>query len=286
MGMKIRKGRIGSDEAPAERPPLVDPHEVEGDIFPEGVQEYDATETLPPIVLTEDDQPAGLVAQVLALSKPGRGMIGRTITLGQNQADTILDWQVGDDESAIPVTILIGIPNVPNTNPAFPGRLTATVQYGIGGSQNVLTMDVTPGSIVTLPATFVRVNVSCDDSGVVGSTVDVSAFLCRFSVAHPPGKVTIYSTIALGVGAGVSRGIPSMARSFRAFVTNNAGNTGTWTVAVRNTNGVLRVAQHNMAAGVQDSGEVVIPGDGCFVEVFNTDGAIVVDNWRVVFDLY
>lgn len=220
----------------------------------------------------------------LSLSKPGRGMIGRTVTIAPGRTETILDWQTDDDESAIPVTLVLGIPNTPDniagTLPSYV-RLKALIKYGIGGSQNETFVDVVPGTMITLPASYIRVDVISDVSSQM--EMDVSAFLCRFATDHPPAKYTVEVPV-IPVLSDVLIPVPSLARSFRVYEDVAAGKK--WQVFLLTSNSAVAVRRTYTGADINDTGDITIPGDVFFILITNADAATPMGIGRLVFDLY
>jgi len=222
---------------------------------------------------------------VLGLSDPKRGMIGQSTLVDVGETVTIIDWQIDDDNSAVPVTLMLGIPNRADSlasNPIDIIRVHARVKYGIGGAQNEILLDVVPGNAITLTATFIRVEVISDDTST--GPVTVSAFLARFAIAHPPSKFTRFSIAPILPGAGVLRGVPSLARSVKVYA-NDGGNPTPWSVRFIDA-AAQTIARFDFAGGVSNSGELELPGDCFFVQIANTGAVFDLVTWRMLFDLY
>lgn len=223
------------------------------------------------------------VPVTLSLSKPGRGMIGRTVTVQPGMTENVLDWQTDDDDSALPVTLVLGIPNTPDTGGTLPNyvKLMAVIKYGIGGSQNETVVDVVPGNMLTIPASYIRVDIVSDASSQM--PMDVSAFLCRFATNHPPAKYTaVVPPLAPLSDALIP--VPSLARSVRVYMDVAVG--AKWSVYLLTSNSAVAVYRRYTGADVNDSGDITIPGDVFYILVINADAVIATGVGRVMFDLY
>jgi hypothetical protein len=227
---------------------------------------------------------------------PIKGVMGRSEKIGQNRQITLIDWSVDDDQSAVPVTILLCLPNTQDISVALPGKITATIQYGIGGAQNEMTVDILPGNIITLPATFIRVNINCDATGTPGAEVVVSGFICRMPDVHAPAKSTVYwdTIIPANVGGalfGHKFSIPSMARRVRAIINATPVGlptvpTGSWQFNLYRQDSVTTILTDDFPATITESPWYIIPGDVLFVGITNTDPLVDIVRSRLVFEMY
>lgn len=220
---------------------------------------------------------------VLALSPSKRGLIGQTAVINPGQTATLIDWQSDDDDSALPVTVYLGPPNTAIIQQDGPYTLEAIIQYGIGGAQHEVIVDVLPGMAITLPATFVRVDVRL--SAGSANPVGVSALICRFSTPHPPPKRTLSVTGPLVI-APLSFPVPAQAHSVRLFVVPAAPAGAPWRVRVLYNDGLTPLLSIDFPAGTNQSGQILLPGNCSSIEVSITGGAVNINITTAIFDIY
>lgn len=210
-----------------------------------------------------------------------RNTTGRIVTIAPGRREVILDWESSKSEAEL-VTIVIAPPNrsqalkVGDEGDKIDAH--AIIKYGVDGGQNEIEVDVFPGNMITLPASFVRVEVVARADNV--NDIDVSAFVAKGAAIHPPAKRTIRHDVVIPQGNQASIVIPSHARTVMLYT--KCGVQYQWSIDAADGTALVVFAP---PVGQEHDGTYILPSDAMLltIAVLGIGPAASV---RAVFELY
>lgn len=259
---------IALDVTPSGEPTIRDPHEIQGDIvFPNGEEEYEDRETYvrpnPLAELRRVELPSPMINVPGTQARAFRGQIGRAVDVPLNSEELILDFR-GEDDDILNLTVALFIVQpIPGTNlPHF------RMEWGTDGFQQFTNeLDATPGSIFTLPASFIRI--IGVNGAAPGDTVKMGASISRMPYPNNGrngARLTQVLTIASGA-TGILQ-IPTGAHSVDIFGSRDAGNVDSpyrisWGVGAGTVTGLQGYAPGEKA------GQLVVPGNAFSIRIDN-----------------
>lgn len=232
----------------------INPHEIDGDVYPEGVQEFDATETLPnPLESLHAEETSPIHQERAQIINPG-DQVGRFVTVPiflptangypSQPGVEIFTLRSKDYNSIFSVFVqsrpipdvtapaglaLQGFGDVKNvsylTGPTFPSvPHQIGIEFGAGGAQFQAHVDVDPGQIFTVGGSYIRLlayGVGRTPGGLVPNTVDIGAFVSLLPRGTPRAAKTSFNIGQIGAAgialASPGNGIPSFAKSLRVI---------------------------------------------------------------------
>lgn len=163
---------------------------------------------------------------------------------------------VGDDELASMMTITFDV--IPPPADTFTGgdvrRLRARIQWGTGGAQHEADVDVRKGTMVTVPASFLRVAVA--NEGTQLASVRVRASVGYFPKGNGLSPTRTRYIGAISGGSTADHVIPAFARNVTLLRT--LGTSG-YLLTFLDTNSV--VIGTVIVAGSADQFRIPVPND-------------------------
>lgn len=208
---------------------------------------------------------------------------GQATTLYVGESRSILQAHGGDEGSELFTIGLRAWPVKPLPIVNFRLRARAHILFGAGGASSTIVCDYSNGTLLTLPATSVRVSAEYLNEGTPADHVPVSfatflAYGTRPLGASLAPRLTMAPEILPALATGIVHEIPAWAVSAGAWST-----LGPTSVEVRfyAGDGTTLIATSGITAG----GELVaIPPDARFAAVKNLD-AVAAATFEVVFGL-
>lgn len=286
-------GRIlgqGSREAD---PNEINPHEIDGNIYPDGVQEFDATESLPNPIdeMRPINPPSSFEERMMMEGSP----IGRSQVISPGHVEDIIRYQ-SSDKVARPIGVILEMVPVGDFLPdgvvifngEFPDGLgsqgmipTFLIRWGIGGIQYRAEIDCYPGTMLTLNASFVHIQ----GSNKLGNANDVT-LRASMSPGVLKGRTPHLSyqiNADLPAAAALTRSVPPFANRVIGY---RAPTTGSFRLRFDGVPGVpsTRSTEIDFAAGVSMTNPVPIPGGCNNVALVNTSAAALTGA-TLVFDI-
>jgi hypothetical protein len=245
---------------------------------------------------------AGVARPILAAGNLGRvETIANLPTAGPSTFQILADVR-GDDERAIVMTVglfaeVFAAPALALTQV----RAAARLSFGVAGVQAVAEVDIpvngfkvfgpnvsdlpnAGGQILSVPASFLRVEALNETIGAVSFPLRIGAFFSYQTVglAKAPTRTRYFDFLVVPLAPAAFSGlepIPRFSTSFR-FLRFPAEPVR---VRMFNAGGGLVLDEVAIAAGAA-SPEFAVPADAAFVGFFN-DGAGAIDRGRFVFSL-
>jgi len=279
------------------------PHEIDGDIFPPDVQEYDATETLQnPLETLENKNVPGnvdptmhLLGKIITMAEQ---MVGRNVLVPAgtdlNRPVEIISLRCPDDLNSI-FSVTMGVQGVGQPGmPTPPGGefvrvgaggsvspTHAVIQWGAGAVQFESIVDINQGRVLTVGGSFLRVLATNNLISAAGVPVDATfsvfvSLLPKGSQKRPASYTNDSGPIA---GAGVfTQSIPPFARTVKIF---RAPATAPFTLQFLSVTGIV-IHEVAIPAG-GDCPEEPIPQTASGIGILN--GAIAITHAAVYFEM-
>lgn len=266
------------------------PHEIDGDVFPEGVEEFDATETLPNPLDTlkvDEQQKISLSTKGKLPTSPNDGAVGRIVSVPATPAGTVpgrptevLTIKLDDDMNSVFQVALTNVPDPIQPHESGAGSYQATpnvnvnrsdvsyfiVEFGAGGAQFQVQVDAIPGQTISIGGSFLRVSAVNYSSNNL--TQDFGAFVSLLPKGtRLSAKKTIPRGLTLPAGITLLASIPLFSKKLRVY-RNPASNP----FSVQFLAGGVVFSETNVAANA-DCPSIEIPGRAQQVQFVNTGAA-------------
>lgn len=207
------------------------------------------------------------------LDQPSSQNVGRstdlTLQTGVTSSSNILNLQ-GPDETARAMTVSI-MKDV--LTAGVIADLFARIQWGSGGVQYEVDVDLVRGAVFQLSCSFLRVNVRGSGTG----RYRFSAHVGYNAAGDKSARRTItYGAIGVGVSS-TARSIPNFARDVQILRTPTTAN-----LTLRFEQGGAVVAEHNVGNGPGDAAEIIrVPHIASEVVIVNGMGAALAQCYAV-----
>lgn len=238
-------------------------------------------------------------------------VIGRIADVGFPPNVTSLINITGPDHSAMPMTVtLTPPPNSKPSNPAgafFPPAIgsidnyanfdgaVAVVSWGTGGVQTYAEIDYGRGTTFSLYCSSLQVNVRREPTVAAPNPFSPAIQQWGAFVSHLPTPRFAPLTRTVRSNNGIPApglfnefaNVPPYAKSVRAYATQNAfaGPPAQFRLQLNDSNGFTQESIDWVPANNQTFPEIVFANNVSQISIINTDAAIAIDRWYMVFTL-